>query len=242
MEIYIVLAKITLILAVTILLLIKREVIKVEYFPQQTWSTKDVLPIYLAIVFISLISVILYKTYPGGRLYIFASYIFTFLAGSFLFFGAKIIMGKRSVFSLKVIGAKRSDLYWLLILIVIQYSVLSGIFYSRYSAADVSRIFWILGHFLITLIFWPVIESVLYLGMMFIPTIRIVGLVKSAVLISLLQALSHFNYNSTEGVVIFTLFGVLGCYLYIKSKRIIVPLLLHSVINFFVILRGIKIF
>jgi membrane protease YdiL (CAAX protease family) len=242
METYIILSKITLILAITILLLIKREGIKVKYFPQQTWSTRDVLPIYLVIVLISLISVILYKTYHGGRLYIFASYIFTFLAGSVLFFGAKIIMGKRKVLSLKVIGAKSFDLYWLLILIAIQYSVLSVVLYSGNSVADDSRIFWILGHFSITLIFWPVIESVLYLGMMFIPTIRIVGLVKSAVLISLLQALSHFNYNSTEGVIYFTIFGLLVCYLYIKSKRIVVPLLVHSSINFLVLMRDLKSF
>jgi membrane protease YdiL (CAAX protease family) len=125
-------------------------------------------------------------------------------------------------------------------LVAIQFTVLSIILYSRNPSADYNRVLWMLGHFSITLIFWPIIESVLYLGMMFIPTIRIVGIVKSAVLISLLQALSHLNYNSIEVVINFVLFGLLGCYLFIKSKRIIVPLLFHSVINFFVLLREIK--
>ena len=242
MDIYFILAKIALISAITVLLFKKKENIKVEYFPQQTWSTREVLPVYWIFLFISLISVILYKTNPSVRLYIFASYISTFLAGSVLLFAVKLIMGKRRILSLKVIGAKSSDIYWLLILIAIQYSVLSVILYSRNSAADDSRILWMFGHFSITLIFWPIIESVLYLGMMFIPTIRILGLVKSVVLVSLLQALLHFNYNAMDVIMNFILFGLLGCYLYIKSKRIIVPLLLHSVINFLVLLHDIDFF
>jgi membrane protease YdiL (CAAX protease family) len=241
MEISII-AKLVFISAITVLLLIKKENNQVEYFPQQTWSTREVLPVYWIFIFISLILLIFYKTYPSGRLYIFALYVSTFLAGSILMFAAKMIMGRRRIMSLKVIGARSSDLYWLLILIAIQYSILLVFLYNKNFAADHSRIPFILVYFSIILVFWPVIESVFYLGMMFIPTSRIVGLVKSAVLISLLQALSHFSYSSAEVVVNFTIFGLLGCYLYIKSKRIIVPLLLHSVINFFVLLRDIKIF
>ena len=242
MEIYIFLAKIVLISAITLLLIIKRSNIKVEYFPQQMWSTREVLPVYWVFVFISLISVILFKTNSSVRLYIFASFISTLLAGFVLLFAIKKIMGKRRILSLSVLGAKSSDVYWILLFTAIQFSVLSIFLYDRNSIESYNRVFWMLGHFSIALIFWPIIESVLYLGMMFIPTIRIVGIVKSAILISLLQALSHFNYSLAEVVVNFTIFGLLGCYLYIKSKRIIVPLLLHSAINFFVLLRDIKIF
>lgn len=240
MEIYFFLAKIILISAITLLLIVRKRNIKVEYFPQQAWSIREVLPVYWVFIFISLISVILYKTNPSGRLYIFTSYISTFLAGFILFLAVKKIMRKRRILSLSVIGAKSSDIYWILVLIAFQFSLLLVILYSRNSVVDDSRVFWMLGHFSITLIFWPVFESVLYFGMMFIPTIRIVGLVKSAVLVSLLQALSHFNHNSMEVVINFTLFGLLGCYLYIKSKRIIVPLLFHSLFNFVVLLRGIN--
>lgn len=242
MEIYFFLAKIIFISAITLLLIIKKRNIKVEYFPQQTWSIREVLPVYWAFIFITLISVILYKANASGRPYIFASYISTFLAGFILFFAVKKIMRKRRILSLSVIGAKSSDIYWILSLIAIQFSLLSVTLYSRNSVADDSRVFWMIGHLSITLIFWPIFESVLYLGMMFIPTSRIVGLLKSAVLISLLQALSHFNHNLIEVVINFTLFGLLGCYLYIKSKRLIVPLLLHSAINFFVLLRDIELF
>ena len=236
-----ILAKIVFILVITILLLTRKENNQVEYFSQQTWSTKEVLPVYFVFAFLSLICLILYKANTARHIYIFTSYIFTFLAGSILFFAAKMIMGRRGIFSFETIGAKSSDLYWLLIFISIQYSVLSVILFSRNSIEDHNRILWILGYFSITLVFWPIIESVFYLGMMFIPTSRIMGLAKSAILISLLQALIHFNYNSAETVVNFT-FGLLGCYLYIKSKRIIVPLMVHSSINFFILIRDLNSF
>jgi len=75
--------------------------------------------------------------------------------------------------------------------------------------------------------------------MMFIPVSRLVGLKAGAVLVSLLRILIHFNYNIQELMTNFALLGLLGCYLYIKTKRIIAPLILHSFINFFVSLREI---
>jgi membrane protease YdiL (CAAX protease family) len=149
-------------------------------------------------------------------------------------------MGKRRLMPLSALGAKSSDIYWILLFNAIQFVVLLILLYDRSSIESYSRVFLLLGYISLALIFWPIIESVLYLGMMFMPTSRIVGLVKGAVLISLLQALSHFNHNSIEMVINFTLFGLLGCYFYIKTKRIIVPLLLHSAINFFVLLHDLK--
>lgn len=238
MEISII-AKLVFISAITVLLLIKKENIKIEDFPQQTWSTKEVLPVYWIFIFIYLTLFILYNNYPSGRLYIIASYISTLLAGSILML-AVIIMGRRRIISLKVIGARSSDFYWFLILIAIQYSILLVFLYDENFVTGQSRIPLLLLYFSIILVFWPVIESIFYLGMMFIPTSRIVGIIKGAVLISLLQALSHFNYSSADVVVNFSTFGLLGCYLYIKSKRIIVPLLVHSFINFLVLMRDLK--
>jgi membrane protease YdiL (CAAX protease family) len=162
------------------------------------------------------------------------------LAGFVLFFAISRIICKGRLTPLSVLGAKNSDIYWILLLAAIQFSVISIFLYDRSSIESYSRIFLLLGHISIALIFWPIIESVLYLGMMLIPTIRIVGIVKGAILISLLQALSHFNHNPFEMVLNFTLFGLLGCCLYLKTKRIIVPLLLHSAINFFVLLHDLK--
>jgi membrane protease YdiL (CAAX protease family) len=235
-----ILVKLVFIIAITVFLLMRKENSQVEYFHQQTWTTREVLPVYWVFIFIFLIWLVLFKINPDERLYIFASYILTFLAGFILFFSAKKTLSKRKLLSLKVIGAKITDIYLLLILIFIQYSILLVYLYNRNSELDYSRILIMLGYFSITLIFWPVIESVFYLGMMFIPTSRLVGLMKSAILISLLQALSHFYYNLPEVIINFLIFGLFGCFLYIKSKRIILPLMVHSSINFLLLLRDIK--
>jgi len=241
MEIYL-LVKIVFIIIITILLLTRKENNHVESFSQQTWSTKEILPVYWILIFLSFICFILYKSYNVGRLYIFASYIYTFLTGSILFFYAKRIMSGKGIFSFETIGAKSFDLYWLSILFAIQCGILSVILYNKFPIEEYSHIIWLLVYFSITLFFWPVIETVLYLGMLLIPTGRIIGLVKSAILISLLQALSHFDHNPPELLINFLIFGLLGCYLYIKSKRIIVPLMVHSSINFFILIRDLNSF
>jgi membrane protease YdiL (CAAX protease family) len=237
-----VLIKFILILAITVFLLMRKENNQLEHFPQQTWSIKEVLPFYWCLIFILIIWLILFETRSDGHRYIIVSYILTFLACSIIFFAVKKITGRRGILPIKAIGAKSTDLYWLLFLTAIQYSILLVYLYSRNSLSDPLRILYMSGYFSITLLFFPILESVLYFGMMLIPTSRIVGLVKSAVLISLLQALSHFNYSSAEVVINFTIFGLLGCYLYIKSKRIIVPLIVHSSINFLVLIRELKFF
>ena len=240
MKIDIILAKIVFISAITVLLLIKKGNSQVEYFPEQTWSTREVLPVYWVFILIFLIWLFLYKTNPTGTQSVYASIIFTFLAGLALFLAAKIIIGKRKLLWFRVIGARNSDLYWFLFFIAFEYGFLLFFLFSINQSSNHIRILLMLGYFSITLVFWPVIESVLYLGMMFIPTSRIVGLVKSAILISLLQALSHLDYKLTELFINFSIFGLLSCFLYIKSKRIIVPLLLHSCINFFILLRDLN--
>ena len=234
-----ILVKLGLISVISILLLMREENIQVEYFRHQRWSIKEVLRFFWIFMLLYLILIFFYKTNPDNRIYIIISYIFTFLAGSVLLFATKMIIGRRRLSVLKVIGAKNSDLYWIAILISLQYTILLVLFFRGNSVSDPVPTLWMLGYFPVTLIFWPVIESVFYLGMMFIPTSRIVGLLKGAVLISLLQALSHFEYSLSEVVTNFSVFGLLGCYLYIKSERIIVPLLVHSSINFLILMRDI---
>lgn len=232
--------KLVFILTITAFLLTRKENYQAEYFSHQAWTTRDVLPVYWVFIVILLSLIVLFNFNSNRRLYIIISSILTLLAGSILFCAIKILFRKRKITSIEVVGAKSSDLYWLLILIVIQYSILLVFLYSKNSVVDHRRIFWVLGYYAITLVLWPVIESVFYLGMMFIPTSRIVGVIKSAVLISILQSLSHFNYDFPELIKNFAIFGLLGCYLYIKSGRIIVPLLVHSSVNFLALTRDIR--
>jgi membrane protease YdiL (CAAX protease family) len=77
--------------------------------------------------------------------------------------------------------------------------------------------------------------------MMFIPTSRILGLLNGAVLVSLLRTVIHFG-NNLPVLAISFIMGLLGCYLYIKIKRILVPLLLHSSFNFFVLMQELSSF
>jgi membrane protease YdiL (CAAX protease family) len=241
MEIYFFLPRIILITGITLLLIFREKENKIDIFPQQTWSVNEVLPIYWIFILISISSVIFYKTNPSGHTYDTASYLLTFLAVFILFFAAKKITDKRKILSISAIGAKSSDIIWILLFTSIQFCALSiFLLYEKNSIESYSHVIRLFGHFSIALVFWPIIESVLYLGMMLIPTTRRVGVVNGIVIISLLQALSHFNDNTIDTILNFTFFGLIGCYLYIKIRRIIVPLLLHSAINFLILLREIK--
>jgi membrane protease YdiL (CAAX protease family) len=227
--------KLMLILAITTFLLIKKENKFIKYFTHQGWSIRQVIPIYWILIFLNLILFFIYQVNGATPFYIVASYLITFLSCFTIFLAASLILKIKNLISLEIIGAKSFDLYWLAMIIVLQYSLL----YFLYGNNSKS-IFMMFGYYSITLVFWPIIESLLYLGMMFIPIVRMVGLLKGAVLVSLLLSLSHFNYSPAGVIVTFSIFGLLGCYLYIKTKRIIIPLLVHSSINCFVLIRDVS--
>lgn len=233
-----ILLRLTFLLAITILLLTIKKNHRIEYFQEQTWSIKEALPIYWAIVFITVIGLFLSKDISPSRLSIIVSYIHTFLVGFILFVPVILIIYKRRL-AFTVLGFKKCDVYWFLIFFVIQFSILIVLLFVVKSPKSYSHTLWGLSLISITIVFWPIIEEVLYLGIMFIPVSRLVGLKAGAVLVSLLRTLVHFNNNIPELMTNFALFGLLGCYLYIKAKRIIVPVILHSFINFFVSLREI---
>jgi membrane protease YdiL (CAAX protease family) len=234
-------ARILFLLAITVFLSLKKEQHKVEYFPHQTWSAKKLLPVYWVFILVLSTLFLIHRVNPNKALYIILSSAFTLLIFSFLIIFLRRISSEITLTSLEIIGAQKSDLYYLLILIIIQNCILIILLLQNNAAFNFHRIIFILGYFSITLVFWPVIESIFYLGMMFIPVSRIVGLIQGAILVSFLQTLSHFSYNLEELVQNFILFGLLGCYLYIKCKRIIVPVLLHSSINFLSLLKDIRV-
>lgn len=233
-----ILIRLAFLLAITIYLLTIKKKHQIECFQKQTWSIKETLPIYWAITFVTVIGLFLSKDISPSRLSIIVSYIHTFLVGFILFIPVIFIISKRRL-TFAVIGLKKSDVYWFLIFFVIQFSILIVLLFVVKTPESYGRTLWGLSLISITIVFWPIIEEVLYLGMMFIPVSRLVGLKASAVLVSLLRTLVHFNHNIPELMTTFTLLGLLGCYLYIKTKRIIVPVILHSFINLFVSLREI---
>lgn len=238
-----ILLKLLFLASITIFLSTRKDKKNTEYFPKQIWLTKDTLLFYWMFIFISLVSLFLSKTIPNIHFTIVVSLILTFLAGSVVFFAINVIIYKKSELSLEVIGAKTSDIYWVLIFIGIQLCVLVGFVLSKQVADnDYSQIFLVFATVPITFIFWPIIEEVFYQGMMFIPTSRIIGLKNSAIIISLLKSLAHFNYGVVELAINFFVFGLLSCYLYIKTRGILAPIILHSSINFLILIRDLKFF
>jgi len=240
MQIIDIVARLILISAITTLLLTRKDNRQVKYFQQQTWSTREVVPVYWMLVLISLIMLILHNIIPERRLYQIVSLIITLFVGFILLVAARIIITKKRGLPLYVIGFKTFDVYWFLMLIVIQYITLIAFFYEKVMQ-DYSLVTWFFVYISIMLVFWPVIEETFYLGMMFIPTSRILGLLNGAVLVSLLRTVIHFG-NNLPALAISFIMGLLGCYLYIKIKRILVPLLLHSSFNFFVLMRELNSF
>jgi len=233
-----ILSRLAIILAITILLLTIQKKHQIEYFQEQTWSIKEALLIYWAITLITAIGLFLSKDISPSRFSIVVSYIHTFLVGFIVFIPVILIINTRQL-AITVIGFKKSDVYWFLIFLVIQFSILIVLLFVVKSPKSYSNTLWGLSLVSITTVFWPIIEEVLYLGMMFIPVSRLAGLKTGAILVSLLRILIHFNYNIPKLMTGFALFGLLGCYLFIKTKRIIVPVILHSFINFIVSLQEI---
>ena len=87
----------------------------------------------------------------------------------------------------------------------------------------------------------PLFEEVFHKGMLFITTSRKVGLLVGAIFVSFLQTLVHFTYNIPELQFIFIIIGLLGCYIFVWTRKIIAPLLLHSTLNFVVLMRDINV-
>ena len=134
-----------------------------------------------------------------------------------------------------MIGYKNSDAWWFALLVVMEYGMLIAVFHDK-ALQKPGVAMWFFSYLSIILVFWPLIEEVFYLGMLFIPTTRVVGLIKGAVLVSLLGALIHFGHRAPSLALNF-LMGLLGCYLYVKTRRILVPLLVHSGLNFIMLMR-----
>ena len=223
---------------ITVFLVTRSEIRKIGYFSEQSWTVEETFPVYWAFVLLSLISLMFYRNISDKFVYQVISYMISLLGGFILYVGIKIIISKKKL-SLKVIGLKPSYIFWFLTFILIQYIILFA-FFSGKAIQDFSLFIWSLAYFSIVLAIWPIIEEFFFLGMLFIPTSRKVGIVTGAVIVSLLQTLVHFNHTAAELAINFVTYGLLACYLYIKTRGVLAPVLLHSLLNFFVLLRDLK--
>jgi len=220
---------------ITFFIATKPEVKEITYFSKQTWNAKETIPFYLGFALLALISFILYKNVSNYIVYQILTYVISLIAGLILLLSIKLIILKKKI-SIEVIGLKTSHIFWFIIFFIIQYLILIIFCISKF-IQNYNLLIWSLIYFSTVLIIWPTIEVVFFLGMVFIPTSRKVGLLLAAVLISLLQSLYHFNLNAPALIINFLLVGILACYFYLKTKGILVPLLLHSSLNFFILFR-----
>ena len=228
--------KIIAITIITVFLIAKPDSRRINHFPHQIWTPRELLPVYWIFVFLSLISLLLYKNISSHLVYQVISYLLSLLAMFALFLGIKKVIFRRKL-SLQVVGLKFSYFLWFLILVAVQYAIL--VTFVPDKNIGNFEIIWPFIYFSSVLILWPIIEEVFFLGMLYIPTSRRIGLIKGAFFVSLLNTLMHFNHTIFE-LPINLVIVLLGCFLYIKTKGILVPLLLHSSLNFLTLLRELK--
>jgi len=225
---------------ISFVLIAKQENREIQYFPEQEWTVKEPLSFYWILVGLSLLSLILYKRVSNELTYQFVSFLVSVFGLSVLLFFIRNIIFKRRL-SLDSIGFKRSYVYWFIALISAQYSILLGFFVIK-TNKEFFLFVWPLIYYSVVLIIWPLVEELLYRGLIFIPTSRKIGLLTGAILVSFLQAISHFNHSPTKIIMNFTIFGIFNCYLYVRTRGILVPLLLHSSFNFVVLVRNLELF
>lgn len=74
----------------------------------------------------------------------------------------------------------------------------------------------------------PIVEEVFFRGFIFNVLKRTSGLLAAACISGLFFAAVHLSLNQTAAL---TIFGVVQCFLYVRTKSIIYPILLHMVFN-----------
>lgn len=229
--------RLAILVIITIFLLKKRQHHNLKQFSYQTWSAKDTLPFYWLLVFISLTGFILYKAELSTWWQVIVTDVTTLAGSVVLLITIRFLLGEKKKRLPEVIGFNARDVYWFSGLVIVEYVALVAILLGRNGDQYFYALLLPAVYLSMTIIFWPIIEDVFFLGMMFIPVSRTVRLAIGAVLVSLLRTIPHFAQNGPQLLLTFLIFGLLGCYLYIRSGRIVVPLVLHSGINFAVIVR-----
>lgn len=223
-------------LIIAIFLFRTKETKDIQYFREQTWSVRDILPTYLLLSFLPLIGLYLYNVFPIKLYYLAVTHILTILAALILFLTIKKVIIHKRQLSYKVIGLKSYDIYIYLIVIFASYGMIIGIILANDKIHSYSGIFHTTLYAFTVIGLWPIIEDIFYIGIMLIPTSRTTGVTIGAVIVSLSRTLAHFHYGP-KAILTNGILALLGCYLYIKLKRILAPVLLHSLVNSALLLR-----
>jgi hypothetical protein len=82
-----------------------------------------------------------------------------------------------------------------------------------------------------------IVEETIFRGFMYVPIKRKIGGRNSALLISLIEALTHFNYG-LDGFIVVFIMGLISFYIYEKSGSLIPCILFHALRNSSVTIIG----
>jgi membrane protease YdiL (CAAX protease family) len=228
--------KLIIMVFISVFLLCKSENSAITIFEPQNWSILQILPIYWIYAVLSLISVFVYPSLFSKGYYQIPIPVAIFSV-VILFAIIRHFAEKKSGF-LKLVCLNKTHIYYFIAFILLQFVAVGTLLYKN--NIDLTRITYILSFSSVVVVFAPIIEEVYFKGMLFIPTCRKAGIFFGALLISSLQTLVHFTSTLPQLLVIFFILGLLGSYLFIRTRKIIAPLFLHSTFNFIVLMREIN--
>lgn len=233
------LLRLLLFLIVSLILLRGKTTKPLKCFSAQTWKGKDVLPLYLFFMVVPLLGFVLHKSAIRAHIYYFLWIGLSLVVAMGLVAWFYIIPIKREKQSIESIGMKLKDGYLLMVInSILLFLILGIIGYNEPSVFTYKTAIVMLTAFLVVS-FWPVLEEVFYLGIMYIPLSRILGLLFGAVLVSLSSAFAHYHYD-LENILMNSVVMAFGCFVYVKTRRLIWPIVMHSLLNSFVLLRDLN--
>ena len=217
-------------------MLLKREKHQIDLFKGQGWHLREIIPYYVGALLLFYAFMGISKSAESHLSLLLMNFgqtiIFGVIVGSGLLITLRKVKGKVSV-----LGVQSADLYWIIICFVLQHGIFTHYFIRKLGDIDLIRFTLLSAYNFFSNILSPIIEEYLISGLMLIPACKIFGLAAGVISVSILRALTHLNYNSIQLFSNFIVFGIIGSYLYLRTKRLVIPIIYHSLLNFLITLR-----
>lgn len=218
-----------------------------SHFGSVPWTKKDVkngILLDLALIISLIVLVILFRKLVTSHLLnysiIFSHFplliilwflVFKKYKGSLKFLGIKKFVPKMIGvgFALMIMGLIFSYLY-LAILKLINIQIDSTMKVTTFRADLIPLIIFISGTIIV-----PIIEELFYRGFIFGGLMKHFGLVKSAIISSIIFSLVHLPVFSPHKLGVYFIMGYVLAFLYYESKSLIPSIIIHSFNNFMVL-------
>jgi membrane protease YdiL (CAAX protease family) len=211
-----------------------------DIFPKQIWNCYNIFLVfvpYITLIYINAL-VTVYQIIPPFVMGVLNIPIFFILTFSILY----AILKSKYALSLSVLGfVKKNAGYYIIYGLKIFFLVLSIIsiltyFFDDSNSFSPSEFITILSLKQSIIIFFlyifvgPAAEEAVFRGFMYVPIKRKIGGKNSALLISFIEFLTHFQYGLYDFFGIF-IRGLISFYIYEKSRSLIPAILFHTLWN-----------